>query len=40
VGFGVGYNDFTTRVDVDDDNFRGRLKWSYGGARIFVTASF
>lgn len=40
VGFGLGYNDFTTRVDVDDDNFRGRLKWSYGGARIFVTASF
>jgi hypothetical protein len=40
VGFGVGYNDFTTRVDVDGDNFQGRLKWRYGGARIFVTASF
>jgi hypothetical protein len=40
VGFGLGYNEFTTRVDVDDDNFQGRLRWNYGGARIFMTASF
>lgn len=40
VGFGAGYNDFTTRVDVTGDDFHGRLKWRYGGARIFVIASF
>jgi hypothetical protein len=40
VGFGAGYNDFTTRVDVTGDEFHGRLKWRYSGARIFVTASF
>lgn len=40
VGLGLGYNDFSTHVDVDDDRFRGQLKWSYGGARVFLTASF
>lgn len=40
VGVGAGWNNFTTRVDVDGDKFNGMLRWRYGGARIFVTASF
>lgn len=40
VGLGAGYNEFVTRVDVSADRFNGRLRWRYGGARIFVTASF
>jgi len=39
-GVGAGWNSFTTRVDVDGDNFHGMLRWRYGGARIFLTASF
>jgi hypothetical protein len=39
-GFGAGYNSFVTKIDVDGDNFDGALRWSYGGARIFVNASF
>lgn len=40
VGFGVGYNEFVTRLDVDATRFNGELRWRYGGARIFATASF
>jgi hypothetical protein len=40
VGVGAGWNNFITKVDVDGDNFNGHLRWRYGGARIFVTASF
>lgn len=40
VGFGIGYNEFETRVDVSGSRFDGRLRWRYGGARLFVTASF
>jgi hypothetical protein len=40
VGLGVGYNEFVTRIDVSDDQFDGRLRWEYGGMRIFVTGSF
>jgi hypothetical protein len=39
-GLGVGYNEFVTHVDVSADRFNGNLRWRYGGARIFVTASF
>ena len=39
-GFGAGWNSFVTKIDVDGDNFDGALRWSYGGARIFVNASF
>jgi hypothetical protein len=39
-GFGAGWNQFRTKVEVDGDRFDGELKWTYGGARIFVTASF
>lgn len=40
VSLGVGYNEFVTRIDVSDDSFDGRLRWSYGGVRIFLTGSF
>ncbi len=40
VGLGAGYDYFLTRVDVDSSSFQGSLKWRYGGARIFVNASF
>jgi hypothetical protein len=40
VGFGVGYNEFVTRLDVAADRFNGNLRWRYGGARIFITGSF
>lgn len=39
-GFGVGWNQFRTKLEVDGDRFDGELTWKYGGARIFVTASF
>ncbi len=39
-GFGAGWNSFVTKVDVDGGKFDGALRWSYGGARIFVNASF
>lgn len=39
-GVGAGWNNFVTKVDVDGKNFDGHLRWKYGGARIFVTASF
>ena len=37
---GGGWNNFITNVEVDGDNFDGHLRWRYGGARIFVNASF
>jgi hypothetical protein len=40
VGFGVGYNRFTTHIGVDGDNFVGDLDWTYDGARIFAVGSF
>ena len=40
VGIGAGYNRFVTRVDVDADQFNGTLRWRYGGARIFLVATF
>jgi hypothetical protein len=40
VGVGVGYNDFTTKVDVTADRFDGSLRWRYKGARLFVVGSF
>jgi hypothetical protein len=39
-GFGAGYNEFVTHLDVSGDQFMGRMRWRYGGTRIFVTASF
>jgi len=39
-GVGLGWNSFITKLDVDNDRFDGSMRWSYGGARIFVTGSF
>ena len=39
-GVGAGWNQFRTSLGVDGDRFNGDLTWKYGGARIFVTASF
>jgi hypothetical protein len=39
-GFGAGWNSFVTKVDVSGSKFDGSLRWAYGGARVFVTASF
>lgn len=41
VGFGVAYNDFGFRFDIEDRrNFDGRLRWDYGGAIAFATVMF
>jgi hypothetical protein len=40
VGFGLGYNEFITTVNVDKDSFNGRLRMSYGGALAYLTAGF
>jgi hypothetical protein len=39
-GVGAGWNQFRTSLEVDGDHFDGKLTWKYGGARIFVIASF
>ena len=39
-GLGAGWNQFRTKLEVDGDRFDGELQWEYGGARIFVVASF
>jgi hypothetical protein len=39
-GIGAGYNHFVTRVDVSSPRFDGDLRWTYGGGRVFLTASF
>lgn len=39
-GIGLGYNEFSTRVDVSKNNFDGRLKLGYSGYQVFLTASF
>ena len=41
LGFGVGYNDFKFRFDIDDKGkFSGLLRWNYGGAIAFATLVF
>lgn len=39
-GVGLGYNAFATRVDVDRDNYNGRLKFGYSGAVAYLTGTF
>jgi hypothetical protein len=39
-GVGVAYNDFTTRLDVDADDFHGRLRYGYDGPIGFITVAF
>jgi hypothetical protein len=39
-GLGLGYNRFYTRVEFDDENFDGRLKFGYNGLRVWLTGTF
>lgn len=39
-GLGVGYNRFTSDLDVDIDSFDGKMEWSYSGPQIFYVATF
>jgi hypothetical protein len=39
-GLGAGYNEFVTHANVESSRFDGHVRWRYGGARIFVVASF
>lgn len=39
-GLGVGYNEFSTKLDVDRSAFNGRIEWDYRGPQVFVVASF
>lgn len=39
-GVGLGYNRFATDVDVDRDNFEGKLDWTYQGPQAFFIATF
>ena len=40
LGLGVGYDRFSFDVDVESDNFRGKMDWSYQGPMIFYSVSF
>jgi hypothetical protein len=40
LAFGAGYNYFQTRLNVNGDRFDGQMRWNYGGARVFINASF
>jgi hypothetical protein len=40
VGFGIGYNYFDARLDVDGDRLDGRVEWGYEGLMLFARASF
>lgn len=40
LGLGIGYNDFVTRLDVEEERFTGRLRFEYGGALAFLTLAF
>lgn len=39
-GVGLGYDRYTTRVDVSKDNFNGNLKTGYDGLQLFLTGTF
>jgi hypothetical protein len=39
-GVGLGYDRWTTRVDVNKDQFNGSLKTNYSGLQAYVTGSF
>lgn len=40
LGLGVGYDRFDVDVDVESNNFRGKLEWSYKGPMIFYSVAF
>ncbi|HEY6641908.1 hypothetical protein [Povalibacter sp.] len=39
-GVGVGYNTFSTHVDVDADRFNGKLRFEYDGPLAFIIGAF
>jgi len=39
-GIGLGYNWFGTRVDVEKNDFNGRLKLNYSGLQAYLTGTF
>ena len=39
-GLGVGYDHFSVNVDVDSNNFSGKMNWAYHGPMIFYSVSF
>jgi hypothetical protein len=39
-GFGVGWNEFRTSVNIDNASYDGNLAWRYGGVRLFFKASY
>jgi hypothetical protein len=39
-GIGVGYDKFSTSVDINKNDFTGTLRTTYGGPMVFLTASF
>ncbi|MDZ7589327.1 MAG: hypothetical protein U5L05_01270 [Rubrivivax sp.] len=39
-GVGLGYNWFGTRVDVEKNDFNGRLKLGYSGIQAYLTGTF
>jgi hypothetical protein len=39
-GAGLGYNRFTTTVDVDKPAFDGRVKFGYSGIQLFMAGTF
>lgn len=39
-GFGAGWNEFVTHVNVDSSSYSGNLYWRYGGARLFFRLAY
>ena len=39
-GVGAGWNQFSTRVNIDKNSFEGSLRWRYSGAMLYLTGSF
>jgi hypothetical protein len=39
-GFGAGWNEFTTNVNISNNAYDGNLAWRYGGVRLFFRASY
>lgn len=40
LGLGVGYDRFDVDVDVESNDFNGKLEWSYKGPMIFYSVAF
>jgi hypothetical protein len=39
-GFGAGWNEFRTNVNISNSAYNGSLTWRYGGVRLFFRASY